>query len=145
MEKTYGILMAVLVGICLGTQPAINAVLGKAVTPKVAAFHSVLTSTVIMLTIILVSSNFRSYVNIRNVPPLYWIGGAIGIVVVFVSIKVMPILGAASALSIFVSTQVITGAILSHFGLFGVTKSPIDIFRFVGIILILVGVKIVVR
>lgn len=145
MEKTYGIIMAVIVGICLGTQPAINAVLGKSITPKIAAFHSVLTSTVIMLTIILVSGNFKEYANIKNVPPLYWIGGTFGIVIVFLSIKVVPILGAASALSIFVSLHVITGAVLSHFGLFGVTKSPIDFVRLFGIILILIGVKIVVR
>ncbi len=145
MEKIYGIIMAVIVGMCLGIQPPINAALGKAVSPKVAAFHSVLTSTTVMGIIILISGNFKEYLNIKNVNPIYWIGGVLGIAIVFLSIKVVPILGTAAAFSIFVAAQIITGAILNHLGVLGVNKSPIDLFKIIGMIFILIGVKMVVK
>jgi bacterial/archaeal transporter family-2 protein len=143
MSKTTGIIMSVIVGICLGLQPAINAELGKAITPKLAAFNSVFVSTVIISIAILFSGNFGEYHNIKNVSPLYWIGGVLGIVIVFLGIKVVPVLGTASALSIFVSVQLIVGVILNHFGILGVNKVPIEPLKFLGIIFLLIGVKLV--
>jgi bacterial/archaeal transporter family-2 protein len=145
MSKPLSIVMAVLVGVCLGMQPILNAALGKAITPKVAAFHSVFISTIIICIVILLSGNFNEYQNIKNISPLYWVGGVLGIVIVFLSIKVVPVLGPTMALSIFVSVQLIVGALINHFGVFGVAKAPIDFIRFFGIILLLIGVKMVLR
>lgn len=145
MEKIYGIIMAIIVGVCSGIQPPINAALGKAVSSKVAAFHSVLISTITMCIIILISGNFKQYANIKNVHPIYWIGGLLGITIVFLSIKVVAVLGTAAAFSIFVSAQIITGAVLNHFGLLGVNKISIDLFKIIGMVLILIGVKMVIR
>lgn len=145
MEKTFSILMAVIVGICLAVQPVVNATLGKAVTTKVAAFHSVLISTAIIGIIIIFSGNFNEYYNIKNVSPLYWIGGVFGIAIVFLSIKIIPVLGSASAISIFISVQLITGVIINQFGLFGVPKIPIDLIKILGIIFLIIGAKMVVR
>lgn len=145
MEKTLSILMAILVGICLAVQPVVNAALGKAVTAKVAAFHSVLTSAVIIGIITIISGNFNEYCNIKNVTPLYWIGGVFGIAIVFLSIKVIPELGAASAISIFISVQLIIGALINQFGLFGVQKVPIDLIKLLGMIMLVLGARMVVR
>jgi transporter family-2 protein len=145
MNKPFSIVMAILVGICLGMQPTINAALGKVITPKVAAFHSVFISTIIICIVILLSGNFNEYQNLKNISPVYWIGGVLGIVIVFLSIKVVPVLGTTLSLSIFVSVQLIVGALINHFGIFGVVKAPIDFIRFLGIILLLIGIKMVLR
>jgi bacterial/archaeal transporter family-2 protein len=145
VDKAYGILMSIIVGICLGIQPTINAALGKVITPKLAAFHSVFVSTIVISIIILFSGNFDEYHNIKNISPLYWLGGVVGIVIVFLGIKVIPILGTASAISIFVSVQLIVGVLINQFGLFGVAKVPIDTIKISGILFLLIGVGMVVR
>jgi len=137
VDKAYGILMSIIIGICLGIQPTINAALGKVITPKLAAFHSVFVSTIVISIIILFSGNFDEYHNIKNISPLYWLGGVVG--------KVIPILGTASAISIFVSVQLIVGVLINQFGLFGVAKVPIDSIKVLGILFLLIGVGMVVR
>lgn len=145
MDKSFSVIMAIIVGICQGVQSPINAALGKVITPKVAAFNSVLVSTIIMFLIVLFSGTFKEYSNIKNISPLYWIGGVFGIAIVFLSIKVIPILGTTSAFSIFIAVQLIVGVLLNQFGLLGVAKVPMDPVRFMGVILLLVAVKMVVR
>lgn len=145
MDKAYGIIMSIVVGICLGIQPAINAALGKVITPKLAAFHSVFVSTIVISIIIIFSGNFHEYHNIKNINPIYWMGGFVGIAIVFLGIKVIPVLGAASALSIFVSVQLIVGVLINQFGLFGVAQVPIDPIKISGILFLLIGVGMVVR
>ena len=145
MDKSFSIILAIIVGICQGVQSPINAALGKVITPKVAAFNSVLVSAIIMFLIVLFSGTFKEYSNIKDISPFYWIGGVFGIAIVFLSIKVIPILGTTSAFSIFIAVQLIVGVLLNQFGLFGVAKIPMDPVRFMGVILLVVAVKMVVR
>ncbi len=55
MSKATALFFAILAGICMGSQPAINGFLGKELTTKVAVLISLLISIIIMLVINLFS------------------------------------------------------------------------------------------
>lgn len=145
MTKLYGIMMAVVVGMCISLQAPINTGLGKVITPKAAALHSFLTGTVILLFMNIFFGDLSAYLNIAKVQPIYWIGGLLGVGIVFLTIEVIPILGTGASFSIFVAVQLITGILIDHFGVLGVPRSPVGALKMAGIILILIGVRLVVK
>lgn len=145
MQKFYGILMAVTVGICLSIQPAINVTLGKALTPKVAAFHSILTTFIIVFLMVLFSKELSLYKNILDVHPVYWLGGFFGFGILFFAMLAVPILGSSGYIAIAVTIQLISGTILDHFGLLGLEQSPIIPRQILGIIILIIGVKLILK
>jgi len=145
MEKIHGILMAVTIGVCLGIQPAINSTLGKTLTPKVAAFHSVLITFIIIFLLVLFSNELPIYKNIVDIHPVYWLGGVLGFGIVFLSILTLPILGSSPSIAIFVTVQLIAGSILDHFGLLGIERSPIMPKQLLGIVVLIIGVKLILK
>jgi transporter family-2 protein len=145
MGKVSGILLASLIGICLGLQPPINSTLGKSLTPKIAAFHSILTSFIIIFVVALFSGDLTNYKNIVNIHPIYWIGGVLGACIVLFSIFTIPVLGASASITIFVTIQLIVGTIIDHFGLLGINRSPVDLKQTVGMIILLIGVKLILK
>lgn len=145
MNKISYIILAIFIGIFLAVQPALNAHLGKAINAKNAALNSVLVSSTTMLIIILLTGNIKEYSNITKVPPYYWIGGLLGIFVVFGSILVIPTLGTLTSFSIFVSIQLIVGSLINHFGWLGVTPSPITLHKIVGIIFLICGLRFIMK
>jgi transporter family-2 protein len=68
-----------------------------------------------------------------------------GVVIVLLSLIVVPELGALSAFSIFVGVQLISGALIDHFGIFGIQKSPITLLKLFGISLLLLGMRILIK
>ncbi|MDD3839022.1 MAG: DMT family transporter [Clostridia bacterium] len=145
MEKAYSILLAVIVGVSVALQGSINAELGKYTNSKIAALFSFLVGTIILLGINLFSNNIKTIGNVFKAPPYLVVGGILGVIIVFFTIKVMPVLGAGATLSIIVITQVITGIAIDHFGLFGVDKQPLTVVKAVGVALLFIGVRLIVK
>ncbi|KJS20708.1 MAG: hypothetical protein VR72_13055 [Clostridiaceae bacterium BRH_c20a] len=145
MEKIHGVLMAITIGLCFGLQPAINSTLGKALTPKVAAFHSILVTFIIIFLVVLFSNELPIYKNIVSLHPVYWMGGVLGFGIVFMAILTIPILGSSASIAIFVTVQLIVGSILDHFGLLGIERSPIIPKQLLGILVLIIGVKLILK
>ncbi|MFZ7102814.1 MAG: DMT family transporter [Peptococcaceae bacterium] len=143
MEKYQGIIFACIVGLSLGLQPAINSTLGKHLTPKVAAFHSIFISFIIITAVALFSRELNLYKNILDINPIYWIGGIFGACIVLLSIITVPLLGASVSMALFVTVQLITSAVLDHFGLLGIAATPLTPLKVLGIIVLIIGVKLI--
>lgn len=134
-----------LVGICVALEPTINSGLGRYITPKLAALHSFVIGSVLLLIISLFSGGFKEYRLITKAPLYLWIGGFIGVVVVYIGARVATVIGIASTLTIMVAVQLITGMLIDNYGLFGVEKVPFDIARIIGIVLLIAAVKLIVK
>ncbi len=146
MNKYYAIMLSVITGIFLATQPTINGHLGKVATPKLAALQSIIVSGTIMLLINIIGGDVLHFTDVFKAPPLYWLGGGLmGAGIVFFTILIIPELGTSAALSIFVITQLITGAIIDHFGLLGITPQPITMMKVIGFVLMFVGVNLIIK
>lgn len=145
MNYIIALIGAGVVGVCIALEPTVNYGLGRIITPKLATLHSFLVGTFIVLLINIFSGGLSEYRNIVKAPPYLWVGGLLGAIVVYGGAKVTGVLGVASTITIMVAVQLGTSILIDNFGLFGAERVPIDISRIIGILLLIVAVKLIVK
>ncbi|MCA9394047.1 MAG: DMT family transporter [Candidatus Omnitrophica bacterium] len=141
------IIITVLVGMVLPMQAGINASLAKHLgsTPQ-AALVSFAGGLLMMMVFCMVSrDNLPPVKNLAAVPPVLLIGGFLGGLLVITSIIVAPRIGAVALVAALVSGQLIFSAVLDHYGWLGYAMRPINAWRLLGIVFLLIGVWIVQR
>jgi transporter family-2 protein len=72
-------------------------------------------------------------------PHWMWLGGLMGLTVVFTITFAQPRIGATATIGILIAGQLVMGAVIDRFGLFGVDEIAISWQRAVGIGLLGVG------
>jgi transporter family-2 protein len=72
-------------------------------------------------------------------PPWMWAGGVMGLIVVFTITFAQPRIGATATIGILIAGQLVMGAVIDRFGLFGVDQIAISWPRALGIALLGVG------
>lgn len=88
----------------------------------------------------------REWVGKVGLVPLWaWGGGIIGTGLVVVASRGLAALGTATFTAVSVAAQLLAGAILDHYGLFGAVASPVSPMKGVGIVLLILGTALVVR
>ena len=71
-----------------------------------------------------------------DAPPWMWAGGVMGLVVVFTITFAQPQIGATATIGILIAGQLVMGAVIDRFGLFGVDEIAISWPRALGIALL---------
>jgi len=72
-------------------------------------------------------------------PPWMWLGGLMGLIVVYTITFAQPRIGATATIGILIAGQLVMGAVIDRFGLFGVGQIGISWPRALGIGLLGVG------
>jgi transporter family-2 protein len=72
-------------------------------------------------------------------PPWMWLGGLMGLIVVYTITFAQPRIGATATIGILIAGQLVMGAVIDRFGLFGVDQIGISWPRALGIGLLGVG------
>jgi transporter family-2 protein len=80
-----------------------------------------------------------------NAPSYGYLGGIIVATYVVMITILVPRIGVGTAIGFIVTGQILFAVLIDHFGLFNVAVRPIDIPRFVGVLLIVGGVYLVMR
>lgn len=80
-----------------------------------------------------------------SVPWYAWFSGAFGVFVISSIGFALPRIGAVSMSVGIIVSQLILGALIDHFGWFGVTIRTIDLARIAGLALLLLGAWLVIR
>jgi transporter family-2 protein len=141
------IFLTVLAGIVVTLQIGVNSSLRQAInSPVFAAFFSFVIGTIGLMAYILATrAPWPSMQTLAKVPAWAWLGGLFGAYYVVTSIIAAPKLGAASLVSIVVTTQLCTSLFLDHFGLVGFAQHGINGWRVAGAVLLIAGVTLIVR
>jgi len=74
-----------------------------------------------------------------RVPVWMWLGGVMGLTVVFTITFAQPRIGATATIGILIAGQLLMGAVIDKFGLFGVDQIAISWPRALGIVLLGAG------
>jgi bacterial/archaeal transporter family-2 protein len=74
---------------------------------------------------------------------LSWTGGIFGAIYIAISIFLLPRLGAATAIALIVTGQMIGSLAFDHFGLLGVPEHPANLIRLTGAALLVLGVVLI--
>jgi transporter family-2 protein len=152
----FSFLLLALFGVCAGaslaTQAAVNANLGKSIdSVSTAAFVSYLGGTIVMGLVLAVGKPAGLGLPpldagvLHRVPWWAWTGGLLGSIYVMISVVLVPRLGTATVLSLFVLGQMVASVTFDHFGLFGLTPRAADLGRIFGAALVVVGVLLMRR
>ncbi len=123
-----------------GVNSALNNKLDVLLTNFIVHFSAAL------LLIIPVCWRYKEFTNnFRQVPWYYYSGGFLAIVITTGVIISLPPLGAARGTAAIVAAQVLTAALIDHFGILGFEKDPFTWFKMIGVLLIVAGVRIILK
>lgn len=142
--KGIFVFIAIFGGMLLGIQTPINGALGKRVGGIEGALVS-FTVGVICLSFVVLFFGKGNLGQVAHIPKVWLIGGALGATAVTCSILAVQRIGVAGTLSAAVLGQILAGLVIDHFGLLGVTKTPLDPSRVLGVLLMMVGLYLVLR
>ena len=136
------LIIALVAGVALATQSAINTQLAKAMSGEavIATFISFAVGTIVLFFIAWVKTDLWG--NLSTVPSQPWwklIGRILGAVVVFTTVLLAPKLGITAMLFFIIVGQLITAATIDHFGLIGMPIREVNITKFIGLIIVAFG------
>jgi transporter family-2 protein len=140
-------LLAVVAGVSFVLQASVNARLRTGLaSPNWAALISYAGGTAAMALVLLAARDpWPSAAAIAKAPWWSWTGGLWGAVYVVIIIVLLPRLGTATVIALFVLGQMIASLAFDHFGIFGVPKHPADMVRIAGALLLVAGVVLIRR
>ena len=142
--KMYLFILMLFLGVVLTVHLAMNAQVGVIV--QNAKMGNAIFWTIGAITAIIIGLTARHadvFNRLKEVP--FWLltAGVMGGALVFGIAWVMPQIGAARGFVLMIAGQVITGLVLSHFGLLGSPVEPISFYKILGALLLVAVVGIV--
>jgi transporter family-2 protein len=81
-----------------------------------------------------------SFSKLLTVNKLYWLGGSLGVIIVFSVMKGITALGPAYSVALLLIAQLIVALLIDSFGLFGIEKVPFTMNKLFGIAIMIAGV-----
>lgn len=131
-------------GMAVAVQPSINARLAQKIGAFESSFISFAVGTLAMLLILLVSGRN----DLRGVAGASWwelTGGLLGAFFVTLTIITVPRIGTLAVMASVIAGQLMTAALLDHFGMFGLRQIPIEPRRLTGMLLLACGAALVLK
>ena len=134
-------LLALVVGALIPAQAAANAALSRAVGG--IAFSSLVLFGVALLTVSVFTVVTRPSVptisSFATAPGFGYVGGLIVASYVLAITYLAPRLGVGTAIAFVVTGQILSAALIDHFGLLNSTVHPLDTRRLLGMVLLIAG------
>lgn len=136
------ILLAFLTGALVPLQLTFNSQLGgvtrNAFTASLIVFF--IGSIVLTLVVAITKPALPSLDDMLNAPLTIWLGGLIATVYIIAIVVLTPKLGVGMTTSLILVGQLITAILLDHFGAFGATQHSLNLWRVLGVVLMVTGV-----
>lgn len=146
MKITHQLLLliplAMGVGLAMAIQTSLNAQLRTHVGSALnAALISFMIGTVVLTIMVLLQQhNKPSITSLHNIPWYLWLGGCLGVYAISMSIYTAPKLGLLTFTGLMIFGQVVSSMLIDHFAWLGIERNPISLTRFLGAIVIFIGV-----
>ncbi len=131
-------------GVVLAVHLAMNGKVGAAIdNPRVANAVFWCIGAVTAVIIGLTGWQSGALAQLSSVHPLLLTAGAMGALLVFAIAALIPQVGAAGLFISLLSGQVITAMVMSHYGWLGSPVEPINIYKIIGVVVMIGGALIV--
>ena len=144
MNKIIWFSIAFLSGAFLPIQAGLNTKLGKSLeSPVFASMISFVVGATAIIIYILLTRESVSLASMRTAPYYAWTGGILGAFYVTAIILSFPRIGPAMTFGLVVAGQMVIAVALDHFNILVAQQHPINLWRILGIVLIVTGVIII--
>ena len=143
--KVLFYLLPILAGVAITLQSGINYQLRAAIShPIMAAFISFLVGTAALAIILALSKQPSPATDVYQGISWYkYTGGLFGVFVVTVTLLSVKEIGVANMFVLIIAGQLITAVCMDHFGVLGLTLSPVTLKKMAGIGLVVAGAWLV--
>lgn len=132
--------LAIIAGLAGSVQVAVMGRFGGRIGVIEALTFSTAVQLALSVGILLVARlGFGGIGGAIRTPAWMWLGGLMGLTVVFSITFAQPRIGATATIGILIAGQLVMGAVIDRFGLFGVERIGISVPRGVGIVLLGIG------
>jgi bacterial/archaeal transporter family-2 protein len=137
---SVAVALAILAGLAGSVQVAVMGRFGERIGVVEALVFATCVQLLLSFAILLVARlGTGRLANGFHAPPWMWLGGVMGLTVVFAITFAQPRIGATATIGILIAGQLVMGAVIDRFGLFGVDQIAISWQRALGIGLLGVG------
>jgi transporter family-2 protein len=143
--KLIWLLIVFICGALLPIQAGLNARLGKSLdSPVFASMFSFIVGALAVAIYLPFTRETISWSGLRSASLYSWIGGGLtGAFFITATMLALPKIGMALTFSLVVAGQMIIAVFLDHFGILVAQQHPVNIWRLLGILIIIIGVIIV--
>lgn len=138
--------IAALAGIIMAVQGSLNSALGKVIGLWEATFVVHLVGLLVVVVLLfLCRIGDGCLANLPQAPWYTYLGGILGVLIVYGVVRTMPVIGVAPATTAIIVGQVFTAGLIDHFGLFGMQKIPFSIWNVLGTVLMAGGAWLILK
>lgn len=138
------VLLALFLGVILSVHLGMNAQVGALVkNPRMGNAIFWVVGAVTAIVIGFTAWDPTVLQSLHEVPVWLFAAGAMGAALVFGIAWVIPQIGAGTFFVLLIAGQVLTGMVLSHFGLLGSPLEPITMMKVFGVLLLVAGASVV--
>lgn len=147
MQAFPFMLAAILVGAIVSTQPAMNAILARAIGSAIgaSAISIAVAFISVLIVVALVGAGRMNVATLGTVPWWIYLAGVAGAIFVVGGVVIAPVTGTLIFFVCIIAGQLIGSAVTDHFGAFGLEVRQISVSRIAGIILVLLGAILAAR
>jgi transporter family-2 protein len=139
-------LLSVLAGLAGAVQIAMMSQLGDRISVAGAlAFATLFTAVAAFVILLLVRRSLVAYREAFHQPWWMLMGGLMGLLIVFTITYAGSRIGVAATVGILIAGQLVAGAAIDRFGLFGSARIPLHVPRLFGILLLGIGAALSLR
>ncbi len=114
-------------------------------TLEALAFATCVQVVITVSALLLVRQSLGGFADGVRQPPWLWLGGLMGAFIVFTITFATPRIGAAATIGLIIGGQLIMGAAIDRWGLFGLERIAIGWPRLLGLALLAVGAALSLR
>lgn len=114
-------------------------------TLQALAFSTVVTMVLALVVLLVVRRSVGGLGDALRSPPWMWLGGAMGVFIVFTITLVQPRIGTFATVAIFIVAQIGAGVAIDRFGWFGVERVGLEWTRVLGVVLLASGAVLALR
>lgn len=140
------LLLALLSGVLMAVQGALNGALSKAVGTWETTFIVHLIGLILLSVMMFGFSVGRlELTSLANAPWYTYLGGVISVFIIYLVAASIPKIGAANATTAIIVGQVTMAVMIDHFGLFGLSADAFTYRQGLGIVLLAIGAKLLLR
>jgi transporter family-2 protein len=144
--NALAVLLSVLAGLAGAVQISMMSQLGDRITVAGAlAFATLFTAVAAFVLLLIVRRSLSAYREAFNQPWWMLLGGVLGLLIVFTITYAGSRIGVAATVGILIAGQLVAGAAIDRFGLFGSAKIPLHAPRLMGIVLLGIGAALSLR
>ncbi|MEO0398133.1 MAG: DMT family transporter [Pseudomonadota bacterium] len=132
--------LMLIAGIGIPVMAALNAGFGAQISHPIGAVVILCLVALALSLVLLVFVGAPNLSEISATPPIYFFAGVFFILYIASVTYAAPKIGLANAVFYVLLGQLVSAAIIDHFGLWNAVQSPITVKRIIGILIMVVGV-----